>query len=124
MTRHLPVVTLEHTAGITMQQIAGATSGAVQDEHHRAFMNHETAAARALREAIHRDLDALIAKVRNKELSPDEARSESSATINRLTNAHYIHSLFVYALEHAARVAEADDLVRDYRRRKPRVASP
>jgi hypothetical protein len=121
--RHLPVITLEHTAHITMKQIAGVTSSDVQDAHHREWMAGNTPHTEAWHEAYQREAQALRARARNHEMSEADLKAQLSALAQRLTTPHYIHSLFVFAVKHAARMQDAEDLVEDYRRRKPRVVA-
>jgi hypothetical protein len=123
MTNRLPTITLEHTAHITMKQIAGATTSAVQDAHHREWMAGNTPHTEAWHKAYSREADPLLARARNGEITEAELKAHLSAIAQRITTPHYIHSLFVYAARHQARMADIDAMVEDYLRRKPRVVS-
>jgi hypothetical protein len=95
-SKDLPRFPLEHTAHMTMADVAKMTTSDTQDVHHRLWMGEKTPASREWAAEVDRFSEALYAKVKAAEISREDAAAQVSQMIATHGHARYIHGLFTY----------------------------
>jgi hypothetical protein len=90
---HFP---LEHTAHMTLADVAKMTTSDTQDTHHRLWQGKKTPASRAWVAEVDRFSATVYAKAARHEIPREEAARQVSQMIATHSQARYIHGLFTY----------------------------
>ncbi len=94
--RDPPYFSLEHTAHLTIADMARMTPSHVRDTHHRLWVGEKTPASRAWSAEIRQFLEAVLAKAKSHEITHEEARRQVKQMIQTHGHARYIHGLYTY----------------------------